>query len=159
MAGSLEQKLHELVEPIVASYGLTLWGLRYRQGSSSAHLQIFVEGANGVDADACGEITNALSPLLDSADLIDPAYILEVSSPGLDRILFTPEQLHQSVGQEVTLTLKMACENRKKLQGKLMAVESDGSVVIADKSAGKDFTIAYENIALARVVPDFSSLL
>lgn len=159
MAGSLEQKLHELVEPIVSSYGLTLWGLRYRVGSSSAHLQIFVEGENGVDADACGEITNALSPLLDSADLIDPAYILEVSSPGLDRILFTPEQLHQSVGQEVSLTLKMASENRKKLQGKLTAVEPDGSVIVHDKSADKDFTVAYENIALARIVPDFSSFL
>lgn len=159
MAGSLEQKLHELVAPIVASYGLTLWGLRYRQGSSSAHLQIFVEGEDGVDADVCGEITNALSPLLDSADLIDPAYILEVSSPGLDRILFTQDQLHQSLGQEVTLSLKMASENRKKLQGKLMAVAEDGSIVIHDKSADKDFVVAYENIALARIVPDFSSLL
>ncbi len=159
MAGSLEQKLHELVAPIVASYGLTLWGLRYRQGSSSAHLQIFVEGDNGVDADACGEITNALSPLLDSADLIDPAYILEVSSPGLDRILFTQEQLRDSVGQEVTLTLKMASENRKKLQGPLVAVDADGSVTVHDKSADKDMVVAYENIALARIVPDFSSLL
>ena len=159
MAGSLEQKLQELVEPIVQSYGLTLWGLRYRQGSSSAHLQIFVEGEDGVDADVCGEITNALSPLLDSADLIDPAYILEVSSPGLDRILFTQDQLYQSLGQEVTLSLKMASENRKKLQGKLMAVEEDGSIVIHDKSADKDFVVAYENIALARIVPDFSSLL
>ena len=159
MAGSLEQKLHELVAPIVASYGLTLWGLRYRQGSSSAHLQIFVEGEDGVDADVCGEITNALYPLLDSADLIDPAYILEVSSPGLDRILFTQDQLHQSLGQEVTLSLKMASENRKKLQGKLMAVEEDGSIVIHDKSADKDFVVAYENISLARIVPDFSSLL
>lgn len=159
MAGSLEQKLHDLIEPIVVSYGLELWGLRYRVGRSSAHLQIFVEGENGVDADVCGEITNALSPLLDSADLIDPAYILEVSSPGLDRILFTPAQFEKNVGQEVTVSLKIATDGRRKVEGKLTAVAEDGTVTIHDKSSDQDFMVAFENISIARIVPDFSVLI
>lgn len=159
MAGSLEQKLHDLIEPIVVSYGLELWGLRYRVGRSSAHLQIFVEGENGVDADVCGEITNALSPLLDSADLIDPAYILEVSSPGLDRILFTPAQFEKNVGQEVTVSLKIATDGRRKVEGKLTAVAEDGTVTVHDKSSDQDFMVAFENISIARIVPDFSVLI
>ena len=159
MAGSLEQKLQELIEPIVQSYGMQLWGLRYRVGRNTAHLQIFVEGENGVDADACGEITNTLSPLLDTADLIDPAYILEVSSPGLDRILFTKEQMQQSVGQEVSVSLKIASDGRRKVEGKLLNVNEDGSFTVLDKTAKSEFVIAFENVALARIVPDFSSLM
>lgn len=159
MAGSLEQKLQELVEPIVQSYGLTLWGLRYRVGRSNAHLQIFVEGENGVDAEGCGEITNALSPLLDTADLIDPAYILEVSSPGLDRILFTREQMLQSVGQEVSVNLKIVTEGRRKIEGLLKAVADDGTLTIEDKTHHQDHLVAFENVSVARIVPDYSSLL
>ncbi len=159
MAGSLDQKLRELIEPIVESYGLSLWGLRYRVGKSNAHLQIFVEGENGVDADVCGDITNALSPVLDSADLIDPAYILEVSSPGLDRILFTVEQMRSSVGQEVTVSLKLAMGNRRKLEGELKSVDDNGTLLIADKSSGEDISVAFENISVARIVPDYSALL
>lgn len=159
MAGSLEQKLQELIEPIVQSYGMKLWGLRYRVGKNTAHLQIFVEGENGVDADACGEITNTLSPMLDSADLIDPAYILEVSSPGLDRILFTKEQLAKSVGEQVSVSLKIASEGRRKLEGKLIKVEDDGSFTVLDKNAQSEFVVAFENVSLARIVPDFSALI
>lgn len=159
MAGSLEQKLQELVEPIVQSYGLTLWGLRYRVGNSNAHLQIFVEGENGVDAEACGEITNALSPLLDTADLIDPAYILEVSSPGMDRILFNLSQVKASVGQVVSVNLKIATEGRRKIEGQLKAVSDDGTLTIADKNLRSDVLVAFENVSLARIVPDYSALL
>ena len=159
MAGSLEQKLQELIEPIVQSYGMELWGLRYRAGRNTAHLQIFVEGKDGVDADACGEITNTLSPLLDTADLIDPAYILEVSSPGMDRILFTREQLAASTGQEVTVSLKIASEGRRKIEGKLLSVAEDGSFTVMDKNASSEFVIASENVSVARIVPDFSALI
>ena len=159
MPGSLEQKLQDLIEPIVQSFGLSLWGLRYRVGRSNAHLQIFVEGENGVDAAVCGDITNALSPVLDSADLIDPAYILEVSSPGLDRILFTKEQKEKSVGQEVSVSLKMATSGRRKLEGTLQAVGADGALTIADKSEQEPVVVAFENVSVARIVPDYSSLL
>lgn len=159
MSGSLDQKLRELVEPIVESYGHELWGLRYRVGNNTAHLQIFIEGENGVDADACGDITNALSPVLDTADLIDPAYILEVSSPGIDRILFTKEQLSKYEGQEIKVELKIASQGRRKFEGKLIKVLEDGSFTIHDKTSDDDFDLAFENVSVARVVPDFSKLL
>lgn len=159
MAGNFEDKLKDLIEPIVQSYGYELWGLRYRSSSSSAHLQIFIEGENGVDADICGDITNALSPILDSADLIDPAYILEVSSPGLDRLLFTKEQLAQYVNEVIKVELKIAMQGRKKFEGKLLSVAEDGSFVILDKTSQAEVLLSFANISTARVVPDFSSLI
>lgn len=159
MSGSLDQKLRELIEPIVQSYGHELWGLRYRVGNNTAHLQIFIEGENGVNADACGDITNALSPVLDSADLIDPAYILEVSSPGIDRILFTKEQLMKYEGEEIKVELKIASQGRRKFEGKVVKVSEDGSFTLHDKTDNADHDLAFENVSLARVVPDFSKLM
>lgn len=159
MSGNLEQKLRDLVEPMVQSFGLTLWGLRYRVGHSQAHLQIFVDSEQGVDAEVCGELTNALSPLLDSADLIDPAYILEVSSPGLDRILFTREQMANSVGQTVCVNLKLPSEGKRKVEGVLKAVSAAGELTILKSSSQTEQVVAWENISTARIVPDYSSLL
>ena len=97
--------------------------------------------------------------MLDTADLIDPAYILEVSSPGLDRILFTVEQLQKSVGQEISVALKMATDGRRKLEGKLVSAQEDGSFVVHDKSLNAEVTVAFENVSVARIVPDYSALL
>lgn len=160
MAGNFDQKLRTLVEPIVESYGYSLWGLRYRVGRNNAHLQIFIENENGgVDADACGDITNALSPVLDTADLIDPAYILEVSSPGVDRILFTQEQLAKYVGQQIKVELSLASLGRRRYEGKLVSCADDGSFVLEDKNLNEKVELAFANVSIARVVPDFSTLV
>lgn len=159
MAGSFDQKLRELIEPIVQSYGYDLWGMRYRAGRGNAHLQIFIEGENGVDVSVCGDITNALSPVLDSADLIDSAYILEVSSPGIDRILFTKEQLALYIGSEIRAELKIAVQGRRRFEGRLESCSEDGSFVIFDKNLNAPAEIAFDNVATARLVPDFSTLM
>lgn len=160
MAGNFDQKLQSLIEPIVQSYGFELWGLRYRVGRNSAHLQIFIENENGgIDADACGDITNALSPLLDTADLIDPAYILEVSSPGVDRILFNPQQLARYVGQTIKVELSLASQGRRRFEGTLVSCTEDGAFVLHDKTLNDKVELAFANVSTARVVPDFSSLV
>lgn len=160
MVGSFDQKLRTIVEPIVQSYGYELWGLRYRVGRSNAHLQIFIENEQGgVDADVCGDITNALSPVLDAADLIDPAYILEVSSPGLDRMFFTQEQLARYVGQQVKVELSLATQGRRRFEGTLLSCSEDGSFVIDDKNLKEKVELAFANVSSARLVPDFSTLV
>lgn len=159
MVGTLDQKLRTLIEPIVQSYGYELWGLRFRVGRNNAHLQIFIENEQGgVDADACGDITNALSPVLDAADLIDPAYILEVSSPGIDRILFTQEQLSRYVGHKIKVELSLATQGRRNFEGTLVSCAEDGSFVLDDKNLQDKVELAFANVSSARLVPDFSSL-
>ena len=101
MAGTIEEKIDELVRPLIEASELILWGVRYRGGRDSALLQIFIDSKDGVSADTCGDITNMLSPALDAADIIAPAYILEVSSPGFDRILFTLDQARAYIGKKI----------------------------------------------------------
>lgn len=154
MAGTIEEKLTELVEPLIGSLGLSLWGMRFHGGHDHAVLQIYVDAEGGVNADQCGEVVDTLSPALDAADLIAPAYTLEVSSPGLDRILFTSEQFKQYVSKEIKVELKLPVLNRRKFTGVLMDAGDDGVFRLDDKDAG-EVELAFANVATARVVPVF----
>lgn len=156
MAGTIEEKVTELVTPLVESMGLTVWGIRFRGGNDHAMLQVFVDSEEGISADKCGELMDVLSPALDAADLIAPKYTLEVSSPGLDRILFTLEQATAYVGQTIKAELRIPTNGRHKLQGILEEVSEDGMLKVNDKISGL-MVIAFSNVSTARVVPEFKS--
>ena len=156
MAGTIEEKVAELITPLVESMGLELWGIRFHGGSDHATLQVFLESDEGVSADKCGEIMDVVSPALDAADLIAPKYLLEVSSPGLDRILFTLEQAKKYVDHTIKAELRIPTQGRHKLQGKLVAVSDDGLLTIEDNLSGA-MEVAFANVAQARVVPEFPS--
>ena len=157
MAGTIEEKITELVTPLIESMDVQVWGIKYRCGNDHAPLQVFIDTVDGVSADKCGEVMDVLSPALDAADLISPKYTLEVSSPGLDRILFTLEQAKACLGQTIKAELRIPAQGRHKLQGKLEEVnDADGILKIDDKISGL-FEVAFANIATARVVPEFPS--
>ncbi|MGN1280432.1 MAG: ribosome maturation factor RimP [Succinivibrio sp.] len=154
MSGTIEEKVTELVTPLVESLDLKVWGIRFRGGNDHAMLQVFVDSEEGVSADKCGELMDVLSPALDTADLISPKYTLEVSSPGLDRILFTLEQAQAYTGKTVKAELRIPTQGRKKLQGVLEEVTDDGMLKINDKLSGV-VEVAFSNISTARLVPEF----
>lgn len=154
MAGIIEDKISQIVLPLITSMGAQLWGIRYHGGHDRAKLQIFIDREDGVDADLCGDITALISPALDAADLIAPAYILEVSSPGLDRILFTKEQAAAYAGSEVKAELRIPMLGRRRFNGVLGAFADDGTFTITDKLSG-EVKLAFENVALMRLVPSF----
>lgn len=99
---------------------------------------------------------DVISPALDAADLIGPKYMLEVSSPGLDRILFTLEQAKKYVGSQIKAELRIPTQGRHKLQGLLTEVTDDGLLKIQDKISDL-MEVAFTNISVARVVPEFPS--
>ncbi len=154
MAGTIEDRVTELCKPLIESLGLQLWGVRYRQGGSKGVLEIYVETPDGVSADQCGEALTVLSPALDAADIIGPAYVLEVSSPGLDRILFTVDEARMYIGSVVKAELRMPVQSRHKVRGKLLEISSDGLLKIEDEISGI-LDIAFANISTARLVPTF----
>lgn len=154
MAGTIEDRVTELCKPLIESLGLQLWGVRYRQGGSKGVLEIYVETPDGVSADQCGEALTVLSPALDAADIIGPAYVLEVSSPGLDRILFTVDEARMYIGSVVKAELRMPVQSRHKVRGKLLKISSDGLLKIEDEISGI-LDIAFANISTARLVPAF----
>ena len=154
MAGTVEERVREIVSPLIESMGLELWGIRYRGGRDHGVLQIFVDSEDGVNADKCGELADLISPALDVADPIGPAYTLEVSSPGMDRILFTRDQALRYVGELVKAELRIPQDGRRRIQGTLNGIGDDGMVVI-EEDGGAQIEAAFSNIAVMRAVPVF----
>ena len=154
MAGTIEEKIDALVRPLIESSDLTLWGVKYRGGRDNGLLQIFIDSKEGVTADICSDISNLITPALDAEDIIASSYILEVSSPGFDRILFTLDQAKNYIGKKIKVEMRIPQQGRRKFEGELEEVGADNSLKINDKLAGQ-IEIAFSNVSLARLVPEF----
>lgn len=113
-------RLVSLIEPIVSSLGLTLWGIEVPASPKGGKLRIFMDSENGVTIDQCAEASRHISMLLDVEDPIPGSYVLEVSSPGLERPFFHFHQLTDYIGHPVSLVLKDPVQGSKKWRGTLV---------------------------------------
>ncbi|MEE2782253.1 MAG: ribosome maturation factor RimP [Pseudomonadota bacterium] len=147
-----EQEVETLLAPTVESLGCTVWGVEYLSQGKHSKLRLYIDREGGVDVDACAEVSRHVSDILDVEDFSGSAYILEVSSPGLDRVLFTEGQFAGAVGEQIDVRLNFPFEGRKKFAGTLAGVE-DKSVVVQIED--DEFVLPLENIQKARIVPVF----
>ena len=102
------EELREMLAPVVEALGYELWGVELNIHGRHALLRIFIDSENGITVDDCALVSQHASGTLDVADPIASAYTLEVSSPGWDRPLFTPEQYQAYIGERVKLRLVYA---------------------------------------------------
>ena len=118
-----------LAKPVVEQMGLQLWDVRFEKEGASWYLRIFIDKEGGVSIDDCVDMTHALSPVLDKEDPIPQEYMLEVSSPGLERKLTRPEHFAAFVGRPVRARLIRPLENgQRELTGILLRAEEDGQL-------------------------------
>lgn len=164
MSGKANE-ISALLAPTVESLGLELLGVEYLPAPGGALLRLYIDVPE-VAADAAGEprsvgiedcesVSREVSAQLDVADPISGHYTLEVSSPGVDRPLFTVAQFARFAGEEAKATLKLPQEGRRRLQGRIARTEGDAVVFDVD---GNDFAVAIDNIEKARLVPDWVAL-
>jgi ribosome maturation factor RimP len=104
---SKQEILHNLIEPVVESLGCELWGLEYLTQGRYTTLRIFIDGPNGVSLDDCEKVSRQVSAVMDVEDPIDGEYTLEVSSPGMDRPLYTAAHYARYLGETVNLRLRI----------------------------------------------------
>ena len=151
---SLEQKMAELVAPTVEMLGFELWGLEYIPAGKQSTLRIYIDRPDeaSVTVDDCGKVSHQISALLDVEDPIQSAYMLEISSPGMDRPLFKPAQFSAYQGQTVQVRASGEILGRKRFKGVMTEVSDDGIVVEVDNEA---YDIPFEMIEKANVVPVF----
>ncbi len=148
----LEQKLTEIISAPVAALGYELVGIKFIRGRQSV-LRVYIDGADGITVDDCAAASHQISAVLDIEDPITVSYNLEVSSPGLDRPLFTAEQYTKYIGEGVILVLHMATGNRRKWQGIIKAV--DGEIITIITTDEKEEMFALSNIEKANLVSHF----
>jgi len=149
---TLEQKLQELVQGSVEDLGCELWGIECQRVGRYLTVRLFIDKEGGVTVEDCADVSRQVSAVLDVEDPIADKYNLEVSSPGLDRPLFTLNQFERYLGQEILLHLRIPVADRRKWQGQLAKIENDMITLIVD---GKEQVLAFGNIQKANVVPKF----
>ncbi|AYH04585.1 ribosome maturation factor RimP [Pectobacterium parmentieri] len=148
---TLEQKLTEMISAPVAALGYELVGIEFIRSRQST-LRIYIDSEDGITVDDCADVSHQVSAVLDVEDPITVAYNLEVSSPGLERPLFTAEHYLHFIGEEVTVVLRMAVQNRRKWLGVINAVDGEMITITVE---GKDEVFALSNIQKANLVPHF----
>lgn len=144
--------LQALIEPVVTAMGFELWGIDYMSQGKHSRLVIYIDHENGVNVDDCADISRQVSGVLDVEDPIAGEYRLEVSSPGMDRPLFTLDQFARYAGHQVSLKLRVPFDGRRKFQGLLAGVEGDEVLVQIE---GEEYCFPIDGIDQARVVPQF----
>ena len=147
-----EHKLAEMLGPAVEATGKELLGIEFISAGKHSVLRIYIDHENGINVDDCAEVSRQVSAILDVEDPISTEYNLEVSSPGLDRPLFTLPHFEAVVGETVDVKLSMPLNGRRKFKGKLVAVENDVLVVNVD---GEDYELVIGNVDKANLVPSF----
>jgi len=148
-------KLTSLLQPLVEDLGYEFVGLEFSANPKNRGLVLYIDKPSGVDIDDCERTSREVAALLDVEDPISGQYVLEVSSPGLDRPLFNPRQFEQFVGETVRINLFAPCEGRRKLKGRILGVVDEQVCIEQD---GKQLTLEHGNIAKARLVPDYDSI-
>ncbi|WP_413111034.1 ribosome maturation factor RimP [Thaumasiovibrio sp. DFM-14] len=148
----LEMQLIELLEAPVEALGYELVGLEFIRAGENSTLRLFIDHDNGITVEDCAEVSRQVSAVMDVEDPITVAYNLEVSSPGLERPLFKVAHYQQFVGQEVSIVLKMAMDNRRKWKGIIAGVEGETIILTVE---GNEESFALSNISKANLVPSF----
>ena len=147
-----EKQVEELLAPTVQSLGCSIWGVEFLTQGKHTKLRLYIDRDVGVTVDDCANVSRHVSDILDVEELISGAYTLEVSSPGMDRILFKESQFAGSVGEQVDVRLNFPFEGRRKFIGRLAGVQDSMAVVQIDED---EYLLPLENIQRARVVPVF----
>ena len=147
---SREQKIEALLEPTVEALGFELWGLEYLSQGRHTILRLYIDAEEGVTVDNCAEVSRHVSSVLDVEDPISGEYTLEVSSPGVDRMLFHLDQYPTYVGEWIELRLRRPFEGRRKFKGTLKGIEGEDVVVQVDDH---EFLLPHGAIERAQVKP------
>ena len=144
--------LNALIDPVVSALGFELWGIDYLSQGKQSRLVIYIDHPDGITVDNCANVSRQVGAVLDVEDPITGQFQLEVSSPGMDRPLFTLDQYERYIGHVVALRLRQAFDGQRKFQGLVTGTE-DGDVVI--RVDEEEYCFPSVSIDQARMVPQF----
>ncbi|MBE6588344.1 MAG: ribosome maturation factor RimP [Ruminococcaceae bacterium] len=134
--------VRELVSPVADSLGFMLWDVEYLKEGADMILRITIDKPEGIDIEDCEKMARAIDPIIDEADPIEVSYKMEVSSPGIERVLSRPEHFEACMGEKIEVKLYAPVDGKKQIVGilaaaddKTVTVDVDGSETVLEKSA------------------------
>lgn len=150
---SKAEVIQKMVEPVIRALGYQLWGIEYLGQGRHTMLRIYLDKEGGIDIEDCAEASRHISSILDVEDPIKEEYTLEVSSPGMDRMLFTPEQYRRYVGSKIKLRLTGNAGGRRNYTGQLIElVGKDDELAVVVVVDGQPVNLAWSTIEKANLV-------
>lgn len=156
MYRDIPEELRVLIEPVVEGAGFELVDALLTRGRAPWLLRVTIdtpEGDGRVPIEHCAKVSREIGSQLEAADAIPVSYRLEVSSPGLDRLLAREKDFERALGCEVAIETRRPQEGRRRFRGKLLAFESGQARVAVD---GSEIRIPFAEIAKARSIYQFT---
>lgn len=144
-------ELIELLEPVVSALGYEMLGIEYFKQKAGSMLRLYIDNDTGITIEDCTRVNHQVIGVLDVHDPIKEKYFLEISSPGLDRPLFTLAQFQRFLGEKVKVKLHEKIEERRKIKGVIKEVEETAVLISED---GVDYLIPADVIDSAHLVPE-----
>ncbi len=148
-----DSRIRQLLQPVVEALGCELWGVDLQTGAKTKLLRIYIDKDNDlVGIEDCERVSRQASSILDVEDAINGEYVLEVSSPGMDRPLYEIGQYEKYVGEDISLKLRFPYEGRRNFKGRLTGVDGDEIILVV---TDHEYLFPVEGIEKANVVPRF----
>lgn len=144
---NIEEKVEQLLKPKIEELGYKLYDVQYAKEGKDYFLRVFIDKETGIDLNDCETVNNEINPILDSADYIKEAYFLEVSSPGIERVLRKDEHLKDAIGEEVEVNLFKPLDNNKEYVGILKDFDDEKIIIECEENVEID----RKNIALIKI--------
>ncbi len=149
-SSNIENKVEILLEPIIKNLGYDLYDVKYEKEGKDYYLRIIIDKPEGIDINDCENVNNNINDILDEADYIKEQYFLEVSSPGIERILRKSKHYNAQIGKEISVKLFKPIEKKKEFIGILENFnETDGITLKVDNTTIK---IDLKDIAVAKTI-------
>ena len=150
----IEEKVEELIKDKIENIGYSLYDVEYAKEGPNYYLRIYIDSLNGIDLNDCEKVSNEINDVLDEANYIKEQYFLEVSSPGIERILRKDCHLEQNIGNQVEVKLFKKDENgSKNYIGKLKGFDKDTIII----ETIDEVKIERKNIAQIKTVYDWDN--
>ena len=137
--GNTVSKVYEIVTPYAEKLGLDIWDIRFVKEGTDWYLRIFIDKEGGVTIDDCVDLTHAVTKPLDDADPITQSYLLEVSSPGIERELITDSHFKKFIGSNIMLRLIRPIEKVRDFSGKMISY--DEGMITVELPDGEQLTV------------------
>ena len=146
------ENIEILMAPTVEALGCRIWGVELQGGfKNNLKVVVYIDSEKGISVDDCAVVSEHVSDILDMEDLVPSPYVLEVSSPGLDRILFKERHFKESIGLKIDVRLSRPYQGRKKLTGVLLDY-GDLELILRDKIGER--IIPIDAIKKVRLIPE-----
>ena len=147
---NIEEKVEKLVEPIIEKIGYELYDVEYAKEGKNYFLRIFIDNEKGIDLNDCEKVNDAITDILDEENYIKEQYFLEVSSPGIERVLRKDKHLKQNIGEQINVKLFKKDENgQKEYFGHLKEFDDFKIVIEQDE---EEIQIERKNISQIKTV-------